>query len=133
VPLPLRITLRVVVGLVAATFVSSWLLSARTGFGATEWVLGAKAGGAQGSGVERIELELDLRMPPALRGVELTTRAADPASRPTVVATLPAHGACDVPRDLAELRVTFSEPRRARVGYEVVAFDLTFTTASGAR
>jgi hypothetical protein len=68
-PLFLRIVLGLVLAAGAAVAALLWLVSARTGFGASEWVLGAAAGGGGAAGIERIELDLDLRKPPELRGV----------------------------------------------------------------
>jgi len=54
-----------------------------------------------------------------IRAARLTFRTApaDEESRPSVVQSQPATGARDVPADLGELRITFSEPMRAVTGF----------------
>jgi len=56
-------------------------------------------------------------LPVAPVALRFTTAAPEERERPTVVSTEPRSGARDVPRDLAQIRIRFSEPMRAGRGY----------------
>ena len=70
-------------------------------------------------------------VPVAPAAVRFTTAAPEEREPPTVVSTEPASGARDVPRDLSEIRIRFSEPMRAGRGYSSAL--VTELEASGLR